>query len=161
MKARLVPGEQVTKDARPIAALFDQLDLHGSGLGDGDLHGNLRLGASVGASHLHWRQHVEGTDRMDTSPPRRCGQQVVDDEAELEEPELAVGPGLLEEAVVHRHARAHQALLHRAGDEPALDIADLAAHQAPMAGDGLSLLGVTMPSVQPNGVGGTTASGPG
>ena len=44
-------------------ALLDELNLHGSHLGDGYLHLDLRLGAAVRAGHLHRGQHV--SDRRD------------------------------------------------------------------------------------------------
>src|SRR5580658_5607624 len=99
MKARLGLGEEVTKDAGSIAALLDELNLHGSHLGDGYLHLDLRLGAAVRAGHLHRGQHVKGTDPMDAGPARRRSDQVVGHEAELEEAEVAVGPGLLKKTM--------------------------------------------------------------
>src|SRR5204863_6541671 len=102
VKPRLTRREEITEHARAIAVLLDELDLYGSGLRDRDLDVDARLGAAVRARHLERGKHVERPDSEDARPARRGAEQVVHDEPELEQPVLALGPWLVEEAMRDR-----------------------------------------------------------
>ena len=98
---------------------------------------------------------MERPDAEDARPVRGRADQVVDDEAELEHPVLALGPRLLEQAVrrsassaSHRSAgRTSTSCMTLATSVP-VGVVDRAPDQTAMAGDGQRLLGVEMPAVE-------------
>jgi hypothetical protein len=83
--ARLPGVVDVAEDARVVAALVDELDLHGPGLGDGQLEVELaRLAAVAGRAGSGRREHEEGTHAVGLDPATGSGLEVVDDERQLE-----------------------------------------------------------------------------
>ena len=97
----VVEISQITKHARPVGEVLDQLDLHRACLRDTDVDVHCSFGAPIAAAVLHPRHDVERSDSEHLDPAARRSQQIVDDETELEHPVFAFGPGLLEKALRH------------------------------------------------------------
>ena len=166
--------EEVAVDARPVAVLLDQLDLHRAGLGHRHLHVDHRLRAAVGAGDLDAGQHVEGPDAEHRRPiggRRRTGRRRRSRAGTAGTRPRATTAGRagsgrsssrepLGQGRPHRAGRTSTSCITVATQVP-VGVVQHAPDQAPVTGDRRGLLGVEHATRRSGRAGGTRWRGRG